>query len=95
MEAPDLEANASSSGKFDAGKHLRSAVWYFFTRSTEVVGTSKCTICSDVVKHANNTSNLLKDLKLKQPAQHKEAENQRKKEEKKASKRRKTADNLR
>ena len=34
-------------------------------------------------------------MKLKHPAQHKEAENQRKEEEEKASKRRKTADNLR
>ncbi|RMX57763.1 hypothetical protein pdam_00023626 [Pocillopora damicornis] len=94
MEAPDREANTSSSGNFDAGKRLRSAVWHFFTISIEVVGTSQCTIWSDVVKHANNTSNLFKHLKLKHPAQHKEAENQRKEEEEKASKRHKTTDNL-
>ena len=43
-------------------KRLRSAVWHFFTRSTEAVRTSQCTICSDVVKHANHTSNLFKVL---------------------------------
>lgn len=43
------------------GKRQRSAVWQYFIKS-ENVGMSQCTICSEIVKHANNTSNLFKVL---------------------------------
>ena len=43
------------------GKRQRSAVWRYFIKS-ENVGMSQCTICTEIVKHANNTSNLFKVL---------------------------------
>ena len=47
-----------SSGSAD-GKRHRSAVWHYFVK-TEGAGTSQCNVCAEIVKHANNTSNLFK-----------------------------------
>ena len=44
-------------------KHQRSAVWDYFRKLTDTAkttGTSKCTICSENVKHGSNMSNLFK-----------------------------------
>lgn len=71
------------------GKRQRSAVWHYFIKS-ENAGTSHCTVCSDIVKHANNTSNLFKHLKVKHPEQYQQAEKQREEDQEIAAKKRKT-----
>ena len=46
-------------------KRQRSAVWDYFRKLTDtakITGTSKCSICSENVKHGSNTSNLSKVL---------------------------------
>ncbi|XP_074608805.1 E3 SUMO-protein ligase ZBED1-like isoform X2 [Acropora palmata] len=74
------------------GKRQRSAVWQYFIKS-ENVGMSQCTICSEIVKHANNTSNLFKHLKAKHREEFQQAEKQREEDQETAAKKRKTAPN--
>ncbi|CAB4011938.1 zinc finger BED domain-containing 1-like [Paramuricea clavata] len=65
-------------------KRQRSAVWDCFRKLTDAAnttGASKCSICSENVKHGSNTSNLFKHLKLKHQEQYKEAEKKRKLDE--------------
>lgn len=78
-----------TDGMSSDGKRQRSAVWHYFIKS-ENAGTSQCTVCSEIVKHANNTSNLFKHLKVKHPEQYQQAEKQREEGEEIAAKKRKS-----
>ena len=55
----DFEANYAAVNN----KCRRSAVWDYFHKLTDtakITRTSKCSICSENVKHGTNTSNLFK-----------------------------------
>ena len=61
-DAADSEANYAAVNN----KRRRSAVWDYFRKLTDtakITGTSKCSICSENVKHGSNTSNLFKVTK--------------------------------
>ena len=69
----------------------RSAVWRYFDQEESDTTKVSCTICGEVLSHANNISNLFKHLKCKHDSEHRTVDAEKKEQEKsQASKRKAT-----